>query len=209
MTNSALIIFAKLPRAGEVKTRLGKSIGMEKAVEVYKHFAEHAFTLADNLHSKGVDVFVLYGPGAKQKEVAEWVARDFFFTEQQGTTLGDRMHHAFDLTFASGAMQSVIIGTDVPELDARTIQEGFESLAKHDIVLGPSNDGGYYLLGMNAPTKNVFAGITWSVETVSLQTITRIQSLQLSYHLLPKFSDIDTEKDLDKYLRRRTKLPTL
>jgi rSAM/selenodomain-associated transferase 1 len=207
MTHTALIIFAKLPRVGEVKTRLGESIGMERAVEVYKQFAEHAFSLADELHSLGVLVYIFYAPGATKNDVKNWVGRPFHFAQQHGESLGERMKNAFNKTFADGAMRTVIIGTDVPELDAIAIRSAYEMLSTHDVVIGPSTDGGYYLLGMNAPTKNVFGGITWSVETVLQQTLTKVQSLQLSHLLLPTFSDIDTDDDFREYLSRTKKLP--
>jgi hypothetical protein len=207
MNHSALIIFAKFPRAGEVKTRLGKSIGMEKAVEVYKQFAEHAFSLADELHSEGVRVYIFYAPGATENDLKKWVGRSFRFIEQRGNSLGERMKNAFDTTFADGAARAVIIGTDVPELDAATIRSAYETLSTHDVVIGPSTDGGYYLLGMNALTKPLFDGVTWSVETVLQHTLATVQSLNLSYQLLPQLSDIDTENDFRDYLKRCKEFP--
>jgi rSAM/selenodomain-associated transferase 1 len=204
MNHSALIIFAKLPRAGEVKTRLGRSIGMEKASAVYRQFAEHTFTLADGLHSPDIRVYIFYAPGASEEEIREWVGREFVFVEQRGNTLGDRMKNAFDTTFADGATQTIIIGTDVPELNVDVIRSAYTMLSTHDIVIGPSTDGGYYLLGMNATTKDVFDGITWSVETVLHQTLAKLHSLMLSHQLLPSLSDIDTEEDFRDYRRRRS-----
>jgi rSAM/selenodomain-associated transferase 1 len=200
--SSALIVFAKLPRAGKVKTRLGESIGMEKAVEVYQRFAEHAFTLADDIHSEGVDVYVFYAPGAGEEEIKKWVGRDFVFIEQHGATLGERMKNAFDRTFADGATHTVIIGTDVPELDSTTLRSSFEFLSTLDVVLGPSTDGGYYLLGMNAPIKNLFDEITWSTSSVFEATLRRISTINLSSKLLHSLSDIDTEEEYREYLRR-------
>jgi hypothetical protein len=208
MSHRALIVFAKLPRAGEVKTRLGKAIGMERAAEVYRQFAEHTFSLAAEVRSGGVRVYIFYAPGAGETEMRAWVGREFTFVEQQGETLGDRMKNAFDKTFADGATQTVIIGTDVPEMDTVTLSSAFAHLSTHDIVIGPSTDGGYYLLGMNAPTKDVFAGVVWSVETVLRQTLATVQSLNLTYQLLSHLSDIDTEEDLRSYLRRCNGFPS-
>jgi len=202
MMRSTLIIFVKFPRAGEVKTRLGKSIGMEEAVEVYRQFAEHAFLLADDVESQGVRVYIFSVPGAAEKEVKKWVGRPFTFVEQEGESLGERMKNAFDRTFADGATQIVIIGTDVPELDSNTIQSALRILSTHDIVIGPSTDGGYYLLGMKSPAKNVFEGIDWSTEYVFQQTIDKVKALHLSFATLPSFTDVDTEEDYCAYLER-------
>ncbi len=201
MNDRSLIIFAKFPRAGEVKTRLGQFIGMEKAAEIYRRFAEHAFTLADAMKSRGVRIYVFFAPGAGKDEAAGWVGRDFLFFEQAGDTLGERMANAFEQTVADGANRSVIIGTDVPELDTLTLDSAFEQLAGHDVVLGPSTDDGYYLLGMKS-AQPVFEGIQWSTEKVLQQTLDRLQSLQLSYTLLSEFADVDTEEDYQAYVAR-------
>ncbi len=205
MNDCALIIFAKLPRPGEVKTRLGKSIGMEKAAEIYKQFAEQAFTLADGLKSKGVTIYIFFVPGAEMNEVGAWVGRDFLFIEQAGDNLGERMYNAFGRTFADGAKRSVVIGTDVPELNSSIIDSAFSQLDGHDIVLGPSTDGGYYLLGMKS-LQPVFDGIEWSTDRVLRQTLDRLTSLHLSNAMLREIADVDTEEDYRLYLAR-TKSP--
>jgi rSAM/selenodomain-associated transferase 1 len=198
----ALIVFVRLPRVGEVKTRLGGRIGMREAAAAYKHFAQHAFELADDLESIRVEVYVFYAPEAKEEEIRAWIQRPFIYVQQEGRTLGARMQRAFDTTFARGSLRTVIIGTDVPELDAHTLRFAYSRLSSHDVVLGPSSDGGYYLLGMNAPTKNLFDGIEWSTVNVLQQTLSCAERLRLSYTLLPEFADIDTEEDFKKYLER-------
>ncbi len=203
MTHRSLIVFAKLPRAGEVKTRLGQSIGMKEAAEVYKRFAEHAFTLADELQSGGVSVYVFYAPGASAEEIRSWVGRPFTFIQQEGATLGERMKSAFERTIQDGFEQTVIIGTDVPELDAPVIHSAFQSLFSSDVILGPSTDGGYYLLGMKPPAKNMFEGIDWSTEYVFQQTIDKVKTLHLSFATLGELADVDTIEDYKSYVARR------
>ncbi|MEO8167669.1 MAG: TIGR04282 family arsenosugar biosynthesis glycosyltransferase, partial [bacterium] len=105
-----------------------------------------------------------------------------------------------------GAKRTVIIGTDVPELSASIIESAFHQLNDHDVVLGPSTDGGYYLLGMKPPVKEVFDGIEWSSEKVYAQTVKCLQTSRLSYARLPEFADVDTEEDYRQYLAR-TKSP--
>ncbi len=203
MPERALIIFAKLPRAGEVKTRLGNAIGMRAAADVYKQFSAHAFALARELQSEGVEIFVFYGPGASESEVKKWVGHPFRYVCQRGVDLGERMRNAFDETFRHGAKKSVIIGTDVPELDVMTLRESFSSLSSADIVVGPSTDGGYYLLGMHTDTKEIFSEVDWSTEAVFRQTLEHINRLHLKHFLLPVFHDVDTADDYSAYLKRK------
>lgn len=199
----ALMVFAKLPRAGDVKTRLGETLGMENAAAVYEEFARHAFALAAELEREGVTVYVFHAPGVDGRAFASWVGRPFQFVEQEGTSLGDRMRNAFHRTFVEGSKATVIIGTDVPELDRPTIDAAFSRLAVADIVIGPSTDGGYYLLAMKPPVKDIFTGIPWSSSRVFRETESRLHSLSLTYTLLPEFADIDTGEDYRAYLQRK------
>lgn len=200
--NRGLIVFAKLPRAGEVKTRLGQRLGMERAAELYRQFAEHVFTVADQLAATGVRVFLFHAPGADLQEYRRWVRRPFTYVPQEGSNLGDRMRRAFDFVFASGLRQAAVIGTDVPELQGSAVLHAFDLLAMHDLVVGPSSDGGYYLLGMNAPTKNVFENIAWSSASVLRQTLERAHRQNLSCAVLDPLADIDTVEDYRAFLQR-------
>ncbi len=202
LTTQALIIFAKLPRAGDVKTRLGEAIGMQEAARIYQCFAEHAFSLGRELLEKECKVYVFYGPAASVDEMRTWVGPLLRLIPQEGMTLGDRMHHAFEVTFAEGSKRSVIIGTDVPELDLLTLEQAFNSLSHQDAVIGPSSDGGYYLLGMNAPTKELFDDVAWSSETVYHETIQRLSRLNLSFAQFDELADIDTIADYKAYQDR-------
>jgi len=202
MRRDVLILFAKLPQAGEVKTRLGRSIGMENAANIYREFAEHAFGIAEELSFMGVETHLCYEPTVDEETIRAWVHRSFSFAPQQGATLGQRMYNAFRKVIEEGAKKAVIIGTDVPELQSTNVAEAFASLDENDIVVGPSADGGYYLLGMKAPLKELFDGIQWSTDTVFKATIARITDLKLSSAVLPVLHDIDTEEDLRQHEQR-------
>ncbi len=202
LNTQALIIFAKFPRAGSVKTRLGEAIGMPQAAEIYTLFAEHAYTLGKQLLEMGSKVYVFYDPAASEDEMRTWVGPLFQLSPQKGETLGDRMRNAFEVTFAEGSKRTIIIGTDVPELDFLTLERAFETLGQHDVVIGPSTDGGYYLLGMYAPTKELFDGMAWSSETVCHETIRRLRRLNLSFAQLNELADIDTITDYNAYQDR-------
>jgi uncharacterized protein len=200
---TALIIFAKLPRPGEVKTRLGNVVGMEEAASIYRVFAQHAFSLGEHLTAEGVEVYVFYDPLASEHDFRQWVGHRCSLVPQEGDSLGERMRHAFERTFRDGSSCSVIIGTDVPDLTADTVVRAFEFLATHDAVIGPSTDGGYYLLGMNAPSKDLFSGIAWSTASVFDQTLSRMDALALTYATVDELHDIDTVEDYRSYQRRK------
>lgn len=202
MSQQALIIFAKFPRPGEVKTRLGENLGMKEAAEVYRTFAEHAFSLGHQLLATGKKIYVFYEPRAGADQMRSWVGPSFHLASQKGETLGDRMRDAFEQTFAQGSARTVIIGTDVPELDAGILERAFDALLDHDAVIGPSTDGGYYLLGMNAPVKEVFDGLVWSAATVYHETLDRFRRLRLSFTELNELADIDTMADYNAYRER-------
>ncbi len=202
MSAQTLIIFAKLPRPGEVKTRLGQTVGMREAAEIYRLFAEHAFTLGRQLLERGSRVYVFHDPGSTADEMREWVGPLFHLVSQEGATLGDRMHRAFEHTFGEGSKHTVLIGTDVPELDLATLERAFDGLIHCDVVLGPSSDGGYYLIGMSTPAGELFDGVRWSSETVYLETKQRLQGLNLSFTELNVLDDIDTIADYKAYQER-------
>jgi uncharacterized protein len=198
----ALIIFARLPRPGEVKTRLGKTMGMGRAAALYQELAERTFTAADTVQAGAVNVYLFFEPPESRDEITRWINRPFAFVAQTGATLGERMRKAFEIAFADRASATIIIGTDIPELEAGIIEQAFNLLRGHDIVVGPSTDGGYYLLGMNAPATDLFDGIAWSTGDVLSQTLRKARSMRLTYALLPELADIDTEEDYNAYLSR-------
>lgn len=200
----ALIVFAKPPRPGGVKTRLGGAVGMDRAAAIYREFAEHAFGVARACAEEGILVHVFRTPGADEEEMRRWLGCSWcLHREQKGESLGDRMRSAFLDVFEGGARRAVIIGTDVPELELPVLREAFTMLEEFQAVIGPSTDGGYYLLGMQAPLKELFEGIAWSGSTVMDDTGAYLKALGLSHALLPELADIDTESDYRAYLERR------
>jgi rSAM/selenodomain-associated transferase 1 len=201
---NVLLLFVKYPEPGSVKTRLGSTIGMERAAEVYREFAQSAFMIAAALTRNLTKVYVWFAPGGDPSAVRSWVGyQRFVYEEQQGDSLGDRMRHAFREAFGEGATNVVILGTDIPEITASIVDEAFAALQRHDVVLGPSTDGGYYLLGMRAPGCDLFEGVPWSTSEVLAITLRRLEQQRVSFALLPELSDIDTEEDYHRYLARQ------
>jgi uncharacterized protein len=185
----ALIIFVRRPEAGKVKTRLAAGIGAENALAVYLKLLHHTRDVA--LASAACDPYIF---ATESQPHDLW--KDFFHEHQAGGDLGTKMSHAFDSLFQKNYEKVVIIGSDCPDLSARHISEAFDSLNKYDVVLGPAQDGGYYLLGMKKNYPEIFMEKKWSTPLVFEQTVHTLKKLQLQYQLLPTLVDIDEAKDL-------------
>jgi rSAM/selenodomain-associated transferase 1 len=191
MMRQALLIFAKNPVMGNVKTRLAATIGNEAALSVYKELLEQTFAITNYLP---VDKFVFYDSYIEAQDI--WDSEHYFKQLQNGNDLGERMDNAFTSLFIMGYNSIVVIGTDCPELNAGIIMNAFAYLNKHDIVIGPAADGGYYLLGMKQNYSMLFDNIQWSTHTVFDETTERFVAAHLDYYLLPVLRDVDEEKDL-------------
>lgn len=188
---SALIIFVKNSEKGKVKTRLAQTIGDEKALEVYRQLLLLTKSVTDPL---SVHKQVWYSGYVDEGDL--WSEENFEKYLQKGENLGERMQNAFQNAFESGYQKMVIIGSDCASLRTEILQEAFDKLDAHDIVIGPARDGGYYLLGMTAMYADLFEDKSWSTSSVLQSTVKQIEKMNLSYHLLPTLNDIDTEADL-------------
>ncbi len=195
---NALIIFVKNPELGQVKTRLAKSIGSQRAMEVYIQLLEHTRWVTDQLSE--VTRFVYYADTVSTRDV--WNDTVYEKRLQHGKTLGERMQGAFADCFEEGADKVVIIGSDCLEIQLEHLQAAIGYLDTADVVIGPATDGGYYLLGMNALYRELLKGIRWSTSAVFQQTRQKLERLGLSYHLLEMLSDVD---ELDSYERMKEK----
>lgn len=188
--SEALLIFARNPEPGKVKTRLAATVGNDLAYSIYTKLLSHTVQVTQSLPFHKI---VFYSGKVENDDI--W-NESYNKQLQVDGDLGDRMYHAFDVAFQNKYDKVVIIGTDLPELDEATISEAFIKLDIHDIVIGPAMDGGYYLIGMKKLIKPLFQGIRWSTDTVFNDTITEVEKLQLSYYSLKPLRDIDEEKDL-------------
>lgn len=192
-TKNALIIFIKNPELGKVKTRLAKTVGAEKALAVYQALMEHTRKIAEALP---VSRRLFYSQFINESD--KWSRKKFQKELQIEADLGKKMAMAFHTVFKQNE-KVIIIGSDCASLTPEIVQTAFDKLDEFPFVIGPAMDGGYYLLGMNEFTPEVFNDITWSTSTVCSTTIERIESVGKSYFLLPELSDIDYEEDWVKY----------
>lgn len=198
MNDKALIVFAKNPVLGKVKSRLAKKTGEEKALEIYNTLLNKTCEAAKDFD------------GRKFLFLSDFFDKSLFdsrFTQvlQSGSDLGEKMKNAFENIFQKGYTKAVIIGTDCPELDSDIINEAFEKLSQYDIVIGPARDGGYYLLGMKGQNNFLFENMKWSNQNVLDKTIRRIIQNDLTYYSLKELIDVDEIEDLRyfKFLSRQ------
>lgn len=196
---NTLILFIRNPELGKVKTRLAASIGDEEALNIYRFLLDHTRRIALEVQTKRM---LFYSENIVQND--EWDEAFFEKHLQHHGDLGERMHQAFQKAFETGAQKVVIAGSDCPELEAGILNEAFDLLDTHDAVLGPSQDGGYYALGLKAPLPEIFENMVWSTETVFSETLTRLKNTGKSCALLPVLNDVDTEEDWLRFSRQST-----
>lgn len=190
--NIALIIFVRHPELGKVKTRLAKVIGNEKTLQVYQLLIGHTHQVTISLNCRK---FVYYADQVIEHDL--WTFPGYTKRQQFGADLGERMSNAFRELFDQGFKRVLIIGSDCYQLKTELLEEAFNNLASHDVVIGPTFDGGYYLLGMTQFFPEVFKGVNWSTDQVSKQTLTIINERNLSFALLEQLSDVDEASDLE------------
>lgn len=197
-----LIIFVKNPELGKCKTRLASTIGDEKALNFYKNMLERTKLLAENVTA---DKAVYYSSYIEEADL--WPNRPPFrkYLQIPEDDLGIKMLSAFEEAFDAGYESVCIIGSDCYALDEVVIEKAFTALEQHDAVLGPSNDGGYYLLGMNQLHAALFSNKEWSTESVASDSIEDFKNLNLDYHLLEELVDIDNEEDLNSIPKNKIK----
>jgi rSAM/selenodomain-associated transferase 1 len=191
----ALIIFIKNPEAGTVKTRLAKAIGSAKALAVYNYLLDHTRRISRTTKADRLLYYSDFIPVADN-----WSSKEFEKYLQCGDDLGTRMGSAFQQAFSKGYRRVIIIGSDCLELDENLISKAFDKLSTYDFVIGPANDGGYYMLGMNSSYPELFKNKVWSTETVFDQTTSQIQSWSKTIYILSKLSDVDTVTDMNEEL---------
>lgn len=190
-----LLIFARLPELGQVKTRLAAGIGAEAALAVYQELLARTRAAAAGF---GGQKTVWLPPSATPLTSAAVAAYwpGYAWQPQPAGDLGGKMQAAFAQAFAAGAGAAVVIGTDCPGLRSTHLNQAFELLASHDVVVGPAADGGYYLLGMKRLHRDFFLNKTWSTASVLSATLTDAARLHLRVAHLPTLHDVDTAADL-------------
>lgn len=190
-----LIVFAKVPRAGRVKTRLAAAIGDVEAASLYGIMGRRVL---DGVRGGDYRLVAYIAPGNELAEAREWLgATGVHFRPQEGADLGERLADAFRREFRL-ARSVCAIGTDAPAVDRRVVERAFAELSTHELVLGPALDGGYYLIGATGYWPELFRDVPWSTEEVMTATLARARALRLRTAALEPLPDIDTVDDLKR-----------
>jgi len=184
-----LLYFVKYPEPGKVKTRLAKTMGNEAAARTYQLLAEHNFKAVESLD--GIDTVVAFDPPDKEPFIREWLLPAAHYLPQCGDGLGDRLIHAFDWALQKPGSAAAALGSDTLCLTPEIILDAFDKLETFDTVLGPAEDGGYYLIGLRAPQPELFIDIPWSTPAVFELTLKRIREKKLSCFILEELEDLD------------------
>ena len=196
---TCVIVFAKNPVPNQVKTRLVPTLSPEQAAALYTAFLTDWCETLGKL--PGVDLIIAYTPAEAQLDLQALLGDGVIYIPQIGTGLGERLTSATQWAAEHGYTKILLVGSDSPTLPISYISQALTLLDSRDITIGPSTDGGYYLIGFSAvnvamTVPSVFEDIVWSTASVFRQTLGRIRSLKAKVGLLPPWYDIDTAEDL-------------
>ena len=188
-----LILFTKYPVAGSVKTRLEPALGKDGAAALHRKLAKQTFdTIAKSAQANDA-VFQVQTSGAAQLDFEAWLGQEAEYAEQCDGDLTDRLLHAatdFPLIF---------FGADTPDLSTDIVSQAIVALKTHDAVIGPAEDGGYYLIGISRPMTSLFTDMEWSTEHVLPTTLERLKKLDIEPYMLETLADCDRPEDLPRW----------
>lgn len=192
MSKNLLLIFTRNPELGKIKTRLAKTIGAEKALAIYKFLLAHTKKVTEKI---ACDKAVYYSVKVREDDL--WNGEIYQKKQQLGEDLGIRMQNAFQDAFANGYEKVLIVGSDLIDLSEEIIEKGFLQLASNDVVIGPAEDGGYYLLGMKSVHPNIFKNKNWGTSSVREETLNDLKDKKV--HLLNELNDADVLDDIKEH----------
>lgn len=191
-----LIVFARFPEPGKTKTRLVSALGAENAARLQESLTRRTLASAHSLGIARHSHLEVRFAGGDAERMIHLYGSEAQYVPQQGDDLGERLEEAVTTAFAKGTERLIVIGTDCPDLNAEKLNEAFVALDETDVVLGPAEDGGYYLIGMKRCHPALFRDIAWSSERVLEQTVAKARSLNCKVRMLPKLTDVDHPDDL-------------
>ena len=189
MNNNLLIIFTRNPELGKVKTRLSATIGNEAALNIYKFLLQHTLSITKNLK---VEKQVHYSVKVRDNDI--WDKTIYRKKQQSGKDLGERMEYAIQKGFEDGFKNIILIGSDLYDISEIDLEAAFNALKNHNFVLGPAEDGGYYLIGMNRMNPALFKHKKWGSDSVLKETLSDLKNE--TYQLLALRNDIDVFEDI-------------
>jgi hypothetical protein len=188
-SKNLLLIFTRNPELGKCKTRLAVTVGDQTALDIYNFLLYHTVSITKNLSATKI---VYYSETIWENDI--WDTAIFLKKLQNGSDLGDRMQHAFQKGFEEGFEKIIVIGSDLFDLSENDIENAFSALNDAEFVLGPAEDGGYYLLGMKYLEPNVFKDKAWGTNTVLQDTLTDLKNKKTTF--LERRNDVDIYDDI-------------
>jgi hypothetical protein len=206
--DNALVVMTKAPQPGQSKTRLVPPLTFEEAAALARALLLDQLDHLTNFRAAAL--FIAFTPESAAPWFQTLAPQGFSCFPQAGAGLGERMRQAFEYLFARGFGNVVLIGSDLPPVPLRFFDSAYAALgAQRDVVLGPSADGGYYLVGMKRLIPEIFEGMSWSRADVLTRTLEKINRASLTYELVPTCQDVDTPHDLVSLYARHEAAPFL
>lgn len=204
MDRTSLNIFAKAPIPGTVKTRMSPPLSPAQCLRLHEALLNHTLARMRPLMASGVEASLCLTGTLEEalEQAARMEARGFEVDVQRGAHLGERLSHALTARFNQGFSKVVFVGTDCPELGAKTVRDAIRALSRQEVVIGPAQDGGYYLIGFAACLPEILQGIPWGTAAVRETTLDRLRRRGVGWKLLERQADLDTFTDLKQFCRR-------
>lgn len=195
---ASVVLMSRAPIAGKTKTRLESHLKAEECADLHRAFLKDINSKFLNLKKvyTRLDLYLSYTPPKNEKLFNDLIDNEFIRIPQSGKNLGERMYNAVTDAYQNSKLPVIITGSDLPLLNLDIFTEALAGLKERDIVIGPSKDGGYYLLGMKKPEKSLFDFENWGNQSILDKTIKEASRHNLKSHFLPEASDVDTFKEL-------------
>jgi rSAM/selenodomain-associated transferase 1 len=198
IASARIIVFTRYPEPGKTKTRLIPLLGARGAATLQCKLTEQVVSLVKRFsRSRNVTMEIRYNGGSVDL-MSQWLGDDLLYRKQLGGDLGARMYQAFQEAFAEGCARVIVVGSDILGFSESILQDALDCLAEHDLVLGPANDGGYYLLGLRASQPELFREISWGSAEVLRETTELASQLGLSLGFVKALDDVDRPEDIQK-----------
>ncbi|MBI2924351.1 MAG: TIGR04283 family arsenosugar biosynthesis glycosyltransferase [Verrucomicrobia bacterium] len=196
-----LILFTRYPVPGRVKTRLIPALGDYGTVALHRRLVLRTLRAAEaTRQTTGAELEICFDGGTEQA-MRHWLGDGWVYRRQSDGDLGQRMARAFQDSLREGSCDTILIGSDCPELTPALLSEAFAALVNHPLVFGPATDGGHYLIGMSSAFPELFGGISWATKAVLAQSLRILSGAQVQPFLLDRRADIDRPEDLDLWER--------
>ena len=203
-----LLLLVKYPQKGYVKTRLTQKLDAHFVSELYKHMVEDVIS---SIERTQLPLCIYYTPKYQLPRLQAWLGTKHRFLPQKGTHLGSRLQHGMQSLMQSGFTSVIALASDVPDLSPNILRTAAKALDHSDLVIGPCNDGGYYLIGFtkNSYHPKYFTNIPWSTSEVFTKTLNNAKQTGVKTNILPQKQDIDTLHDLQTFIHSRVKQNSL